>query len=73
MRKGWRNDPNWCGFYEGQRVNREMLRQQVAMVKAQEDTRRLQQQMYEENARHNAECHARKVAAGEIQPTQAAH
>jgi hypothetical protein len=73
MIKGWRRDSSWRCYYESRQFNATLLRQQAEAVRASEAARDFQQRMYDEAAKHNAECHARKVESGEIQPQQAAH
>lgn len=66
MIKGWRNDPNWVAYYAGIESQKRLDRALQEQLANQRISLARQAQMAEENAKHNAECHARKVASGEI-------
>lgn len=66
MIKGWRLNPGWCGFKEQQASTRMLeraMKSQLELAQASSDRNAA---WIEEQRRHNAECHARKEAAGEL-------
>lgn len=70
MIKGWRLDPSWRQYYDGRDYQK---RQDKMMEQVVENQRRLvadAEKVHAENRQHNAECHARKEAAGELTSQQ---
>ena len=75
MIKGWKVNPGWRHYYEARetiRIQREsMLAQTKASLRSveiQEEQHRNAKQLEADQRRHMEECHAEKVAAGEINP-----
>lgn len=66
MIKGWRYNPNWCAYFVARRQEAEQKRWNDELIKSQRDMVAITQQRADEARKHEQECHARKVEAGEI-------
>lgn len=62
MIKGWRLDPAWGSYYQQVQANRIAAKS----AKLLEEMAERQRLAIESAAKHQLECHAAKVASGEI-------
>lgn len=70
MIRGWRMHPGWVALHdqrESSRATEKIVREQLSYSKEANDRNAA---WVEEQRRHNAECHARKEAAGELTSQQ---
>lgn len=66
MLKGWKVNVDWRAYYETRQQNIEHLKQMERAVATQEENLRTTKEAAERARKHQEECHAQKVASGEI-------
>jgi len=66
--KGWKVNPGWRHFYEARESMLAQTKASLRSVEIQEEQHRNAKQLEADQRRHWEECHAEKVAAGEIEP-----
>ena len=66
MIKGWKNNPDWRRYFESRNENDEHNAMMKRAVEAQETNLREQRELRAKQEQHMRECHADKVASGEI-------